>query len=129
MCIFCKIIKQEIPAHVIYEDDLVLAIFDISQVTKGHTLIMPKKHYANIYEADDAVLERMIIVSRQLAGRLKKKFNASGINILNNNEPAAGQTVEHLHFHIIPRYDENDSIICEFRPSGINVGQVAAEWK
>ncbi len=110
-CIFCKIINKEIPSKIVYEDELVLAILDLSQATYGHTLVMPKKHYENIYEIDDKTLAHLINVVKMLAIKIKNKLNASGINILNNNETAAGQSVMHLHFHIIPRYDNDDLLI------------------
>lgn len=110
-CIFCKIINKEIPSKIVYEDELVLAILDLSQATYGHTLVMPKKHYENIYEIDDETLAHLIKIVKKLAIKIKNKLNAKGINILNNNEIAAGQSIMHLHFHIIPRYDNDDLII------------------
>lgn len=117
MCVFCSIINHEIPSKVVYEDDLVLAILDISQVTKGHTLVMPKKHVDNLLECDDETAAHLIQVVKRLAKRIQEKTGAVGINILNNNGEAAGQTVNHLHFHIIPRYSENDAFVCEFKES------------
>lgn len=117
MCVFCSIINHEIPSKVVYEDDLVLAILDISQVTKGHTLVMPKKHVDNLLECDDETAAHLIQVVKHLAKRIQEKTGASGINILNNNGETAGQTVNHLHFHIIPRYSENDAFVCEFKES------------
>lgn len=110
-CIFCKIINKEIPSKIVYEDELVLAILDLSQATYGHTLVMPKKHYENIYEIDDETLAHLIKIVKKLAIKIKNKLNAKGINILNNNETAAGQSIMHLHFHIIPRYDNDDLLI------------------
>lgn len=107
-CIFCKIINKEIPSKIVYEDDLVIAILDLSQATYGHTLVMPKKHYANIYEIDDDTLAHLIKVVKELAIKLKNKLHADGINILNNNDEAAGQTVMHYHIHILPRYKNDD---------------------
>lgn len=117
MCVFCSIINHEIPSKVVYEDDLVLAILDISQVTKGHTLVMPKKHVDNLLECDDETAAHLIQVVKRLAKRIQDRTGAQGINILNNNGEAAGQTVNHLHFHIIPRYGENDAFVCEFKES------------
>ena len=117
MCVFCSIINHEIPSKVVYEDDQVLAILDISQVTKGHTLVMPKKHVDNLLECDDETAAHLIQVIKSLAKLMKGKTGAPGINILNNNGEAAGQTVNHLHFHIIPRYSENDAFVCEFKES------------
>ncbi len=107
-CIFCKIINKEIPSKIVYEDDLVIAILDLSQATYGHTLVMPKKHYANIYEIDDDTLAHLIKIVKELAIKLKNKLHADGINILNNNDEAAGQTVMHYHIHILPRYKNDD---------------------
>lgn len=107
-CIFCKIINKEIPSKIVYEDDLVIAILDLSQATYGHTLVMPKKHYANIYEIDEDTLAHLIKVVKELALKLKTKLKAAGINILNNNEEAAGQTIMHYHMHILPRYENDD---------------------
>ena len=116
-CIFCKIIDHEIPSSVIYEDESVIAFLDVSQVTRGHTLVVPKKHVANILECDPDTLSHLIQVTQMLAKRIMERTNAKGINILNNTHEAAGQTVMHLHFHIIPRYDENDAIQIEFHES------------
>ena len=117
MCIFCKIINHEIPSAVVYEDQDVLAILDISQVTKGHTLVMPKKHVRNILEAVDETAEACIRTAKMLAKRIVERTGAAGVNVLTNCGEAAGQTVEHLHFHIIPRYSSNDAITIEFNPS------------
>ena len=117
MCIFCKIIHHEIPSSVVYEDNEVLAILDISQVTKGHTLVMPKKHVDNIIEADDETAAACINTAKMLAKRIVSRTGAVGVNILTNYGEAAGQTVNHLHFHIIPRYSSDDAIRIEFNSS------------
>ncbi len=117
MCIFCDIIDHKIPSKVVYEDENVLAILDISQVTYGHTIVMPKKHTANILEADADTASQCISAAQKVAAMIKKNTNAPGFNILNNCGESAGQTVNHLHFHVIPRYDENDAIEINFNPS------------
>lgn len=117
MCIFCKIINHEIPSSVVCEDDDVLAILDISQVTYGHTLVMPKRHFANILEADEETVLKCVSTARKLAGQIVRNTGASGVNILNNCGESAGQTVDHLHFHIIPRYDDSDAIEITFNKS------------
>ena len=117
MCIFCKIINHEIPSSIVYEDDDVLAILDISQVTRGHTLVMPKKHFANIIEADEETVQKCVSVAKRLAEQIVRNTGASGVNVLTNCGESAGQSVDHLHFHIIPRYDENDAIVIKFRES------------
>ena len=109
MCLFCKIINKEIPCYKVYEDDDFLAFLDISQATVGHTLVIPKKHYANIFELDDETASKLLIVVKNVANLLKNKLNLSAVNILNNSGELAGQTVHHLHIHIIPRY-ENDGV-------------------
>ena len=117
MCIFCDIIDGKIPSAKVYEDDKCLAILDLAQVTRGHTLVMPKKHYANILECDDETLAHMAKVTKMLANKITAKLNAPGCNILNNTNEVAGQTVMHLHVHIIPRYGEDDGMVAEFRPN------------
>lgn len=122
MCVFCKIINSEISSYKLYEDDICLAILDISQVTKGHTLVIPKEHFDNIYDIKDTVLAHCIKIAKSIAIMLKEKTDCIGINILNNNEEQAGQTVNHFHIHIIPRYHANDYIKIEFLKHGsINI--------
>ena len=106
--IFTKIIKREIPANIIYEDDLVIAFLDISQATLGHTLVVTKREYENIFELDDKISAHLYKVVVKLSKAINKAFNPSGLNILNNNGQVAGQTVFHYHIHIIPRYNESD---------------------
>ncbi|MDY0277349.1 MAG: HIT family protein [Acholeplasma sp.] len=108
MTIFEKIILKEIPSHIVYEDDLVIAFLDISQATKGHTLVVPKTAYKDIFEIPDNILSHLIVVAKKLAKAIDKAFAPKGINLLNNNKEAAGQTVFHFHIHIIPRYSSND---------------------
>lgn len=110
MCIFCQIINNEIPSKKIYEDEDILAILDISQTTYGHTLVMPKKHYKNILEAPKETLHKVIDVTQDLTKQIELNLKANGFNHMVNTNPVAGQSVEHLHFHIIPRYDEKDGI-------------------
>jgi len=107
-CIFCKIIEGELPSAKVYEDDHVYAFLDISQVTKGHTLIIPKVHTKNIYETPPEVAEELFARVPKLANAIKKTYNPIGMNLLNNNEKPADQSVFHLHIHLIPRYGEDD---------------------
>ena len=111
MCIFCSIVKGDIPSYKVYEDDLFLAFLDISQAEVGHTLVVPKKHFDNLLEMDDETAQKMIVLVKKLANKVKRATNASGVNILNNTGAAAGQSVNHIHFHIIPRYDNDDLVI------------------
>jgi len=108
MCIFCKIINNEIPAKVLYEDDEVIAILDISVATKGHSLVIPKVHYASLLEMPQELINKMMAVTVKLTKDLTEKLQADGCNILNNINEAAGQTVFHAHIHILPRYSGDD---------------------
>lgn len=107
-CIFCKIIKGEIPSAKVYEDDNVYAFLDLGQVTKGHTLVIPKEHQKNIYELSPENAEKVFSVIPKIARAIKKKFEPIGMNLLNNNEAPAMQSVFHYHVHIIPRYGRGD---------------------
>lgn len=107
-CIFCKIIDGDIPAAKVYEDEHVLAFLDISQVTKGHTLVIPKVHKENTYELTPEIAENLFKVVPKIANSIKEKFEPIGLNLLNNNGEAAGQSVFHYHLHILPRYGKGD---------------------
>lgn len=111
MCIFCKIIDGSIPSKKVYEDDEVLAILDIAQNTYGHTLVMPKKHVTDMLDVDDKTLSKVMKVVRELTVTIADHLHADGINILSNCKEAAGQSVDHLHYHIIPRYQDDDFTI------------------
>ena len=104
MCVFCKIINHEIPSSLVYEDELCIAILDISQQTKGHTLVIPKKHVKNIFELDEELSKHLFGVTVKVTKLLKEKLHFENANILNNNGALAGQSVEHFHIHIIPQY-------------------------
>ena len=108
MCIFCNIIEGSIPSKKVYEDENILAILDISQATEGHTLVLPKKHYDNILDIDKDTLSSLIEVVRSLSIKIVNNTGALGCNILNNCGEVSGQTVNHIHFHIIPRYKKDD---------------------
>jgi histidine triad (HIT) family protein len=109
-CIFCKIINGDIPSYKIYEDENVLAFLDITQGTKGHTLVIPKKHVKNVYELDEETASQLFKVVPKIANALKKAFNPIGLNIVNNNEQPL-QAVFHYHLHLIPRYQEDNVVI------------------
>ncbi len=106
-CLFCKIIKGEIPSTRIYEDENVVAFLDIFPFTKGHTVVVPIEHFSNLLEFPDEKMEKYFSALKKLSDQIKTNLKADGINILQNNFRAAGQIVDHLHFHIIPRW-END---------------------
>lgn len=101
-CIFCKIAKGEIPSYTLYEDDVVKAFLDANPVSKGHTLIIPKKHFENIYDTDLDTLKYIEMISQKIGKTLKEKFGCEGITRLQNNE--YGQEVKHYHMHLMPRY-------------------------
>ncbi|WP_086037134.1 HIT family protein [Staphylococcus aureus] len=105
--IFGKILTGEIPSFKVYEDDYVYAFLDISQVTKGHTLLIPKKSSANIFETDEETMKHIGAALPKVANAIKRAFNPDGLNIIQNNGEFADQSVFHIHFHLIPRY-END---------------------
>lgn len=117
MCVFCDIINHQIPSKVVYEDDDVLAILDIAQVTRGHTIVMPKKHVKNILEADEETVTKCMAVVHKLAVQISNNLHCEGLNILNNCNEIAGQSVDHLHFHIIPRYSKEDHVTFAFGKS------------
>lgn len=106
-CLFCKIINKEIPAEIIYEDDLCLAFLDIRPVNPGHTLMIPKEHTRNIFDSSDKLLAHLLPVIKKISLAIKEFLPAEGINIHFNNEPAAGQVIFHTHAHIIPRYSSD----------------------
>ncbi|MCR5201669.1 MAG: HIT family protein [Lachnospiraceae bacterium] len=102
-CIFCKIIKGEIPSNKIYDDEDFMVMLDISPASKGHAVLLPKYHAENLFELPDEYKEKALKVAGKCAAAIKKTLNCDGINILQNNGEAAGQTVFHFHIHIIPR--------------------------
>ena len=125
MCVFCKIINGEIPSKKVYEDDDVLAILDISQATVGHTLVMPKKHYANLLEIPDKEYQNVMLKVKKVAEKINTKLHPKGINILNNCGEIAGQTVMHYHVHILPRYNSSDiNIIFTDHSSVVNLDAI-----
>ena len=119
MCIFCEIIKGNIPCYKVYEDEFCIAFLDISQTSIGHTLVLPKEHYKNIFELPENVSEHLGRIVCKLSKHIKEKLNISSINILNNNGEIAGQTVEHFHIHLIPRYSDSD-IKIEFNSKNLS---------
>ena len=106
-CLFCKIIGGEIPSKTIYEDEEFRVILDISPATKGHALIIPKEHYANIYEMPEETAAHVMILAKKLAAHMTEVLKCDGLNIMQNNGEAAGQTVFHFHMHLIPRYEQD----------------------
>ncbi|MBU1144451.1 MAG: HIT family protein [Firmicutes bacterium] len=111
-CVFCRILNGEIPTYKIYEDDKIIAILDISQATKGHTLIISKEHYKNLYDINEDVAANVFRVVPKIANAIKNAFNPIGLNVLINTEKPL-QTVFHFHLHLIPRY-HNDGVEIDF---------------
>lgn len=114
-CIFCKLANGDIPTSSLYEDDNFNVIFDAGPATPGHALIIPKAHAANVFEMEDDLLGAAHVLAKKLSKILMEVFEADGINILQNNFPAAGQSVFHFHIHLIPR-KEHDGAIGMWKP-------------
>lgn len=111
-CIFCKIANGEIPSRTLYEDDDFRVIMDLAPATKGHSLILPKEHYKNIYEIADGTAAKVLPLAKKMAALMTEKLGADGFNIVQNNNEIAGQTVFHFHMHLIPRYnDDNQNLV------------------
>ena len=106
-CIFCKIASGEIPAATLYEDDLFRVILDLGPASKGHALILPKNHYANLYENPDEMGGKAMVLAKKMGTALKEALGCDGLNVVQNNGEAAGQTVFHFHMHLIPRYQDD----------------------
>jgi histidine triad (HIT) family protein len=114
-CIFCKIINGEIPSYKVYEDDIVYAFLDISQATKGHTLLLPKQHVKDIFDYDEDLASAVFARVPKVAKALEKALpDMQGLNILNNNKELAYQSVFHSHIHLIPRYSQEDDFHIHF---------------
>lgn len=114
-CIFCKIINGDIPSAKVYEDDDVFAFLDLSQVTKGHTLIVPKIHQKDIFSLNPDIAAKLFQRVPTIARAIKDAFHPVGMNVLNNNSQLAGQSVFHYHIHLIPRYGTDDTITFSFQ--------------
>lgn len=110
-CIFCKIANGEIPAATIYEDEEFRVILDLGPATRGHALILPKTHAANIYEMPDELVGKAMILAKKMAARMTQALGCDGFNVVQNNGEAAGQTVFHFHMHLIPRYEKDGAMV------------------
>lgn len=106
-CIFCKLANGDIPTNTLYEDDCVRVIFDAEPAAEGHVLILPKEHFDNIYELDDDTAGHVFKVAKKIATAMNKTLDMDGLNVVQNNGEAAGQTVFHFHMHIIPRHNDD----------------------
>ena len=110
-CIFCKIANGDIPSNTIYEDSGFRVILDNGPATRGHALILPKEHYADLYEIPDDTAASAMIVAKKMALTMKKRLHCEGLNLIQNNGETAGQTVHHFHIHLIPRYENDEQHI------------------
>ena len=122
-CIFCKIANGEIPSATLYEDEDFRVILDLGPASKGHALILPKAHAANIYELPDETAGKAMILAKHMATRLRDGLHCDGFNIVQNNGEIEGQTVFHFHMHLIPRY-EGDQVGLTWKP-----GELTDEMK
>ena len=123
-CIFCKLANGDIPTATVYEDEYLRAIMDAAPANKGHIIILPKSHAADIYELNDEYVSRAFVLAKKLAVALKKLTGCDGVNILQNNGEAAGQTVFHFHVHVIPRFKDDDCTIV-WRPTSYEDGEAS----
>jgi histidine triad (HIT) family protein len=121
-CLFCKIIRKEVPSTMIYEDADVYAFSDINPIHLGHTLVIPKQHYVNVFDLPDDLLSKMFIATKKVANAIKATVGADGINISMNNDPAAGQVVFHAHLHVVPRY--KDDGFHHWKGKGFSLGDI-----
>jgi histidine triad (HIT) family protein len=124
-CVFCKILAGELPAHVIAENDVAIAIADIAPATRGHALVLPRTHVADIHEISAADLTGAALLAQELARRALERLGADGVNLLNSAGPAAWQTVFHFHIHVIPRY-AGDPLRLPWTPTPGDPEEIAA---
>ncbi len=104
-CIFCKIVQKQAPSSIIHEDEAVMVFLDIRPLNIGHTLVIPKAHYVDIFDIPQGLFSRVHRVSKQIALAVKKATNADGISVIQQNGKAAGQDIFHLHVHVVPRFE------------------------
>ena len=128
-CIFCKIVAGDLPAERVQEDEHTVAFMDLNPWTRGHALVIPRRHSRNLYEVPEEDLRHTAAAAKQLAERMRDRLGCDGVNLLNACEPAAWQTVFHFHIHVIPRY-EDDPLRLPVHPqqaSREELGAVASE--
>jgi histidine triad (HIT) family protein len=123
-CIFCKIVAGELPAQKVDEDEHTIAFMDISPATRGHALVIPRRHSRNLIEIPAEDLEATIVAAQRLARRVTERLGADGVNLLNSCGPAAWQTVFHFHLHVIPRY-EDDPLRLPWTPAPGDAEEIA----
>ena len=132
-CLFCRIVNKEIPSSVVYEDDDVIAFLDISQVTKGHTLVVSKKHYDNFLTTPKEEMHKVMDVAQRIGQAQIAMLGAKGVNILTNINKEAGQSIYHFHVHVIPRYISNEGFQITMKENpkadGLSLPSLAKEIK
>jgi histidine triad (HIT) family protein len=124
-CLFCGIVAGDVPAEIVDSDEHTVAFMDINPATRGHALVVPRRHVADLIDIDDAELEVTMLAARRLARRIDETLAPDGLNILNSCRPAAWQTIFHFHLHVIPRYDD-DPLQLPWIPRGGDSDQIAA---
>ncbi len=124
-CIFCKIVARELPATILDEDELTVAFMDINPATRGHALVVPRRHAQDLLSIDPADLCATAVMAQRLAGQMSERLGATGINVLNSCGAAAWQTVFHFHLHVIPRYAE-DPLRLPWTPTSGDASEIAA---
>ena len=110
-CIFCKIASGDIPSYTLYEDNLFKVFLDLSPTSFGHALLIPKEHYANLFELEDEIASKIFVLAKKVASAMKTSLQCDGFNLLQNNGEIAGQTMFHFHIHLIPRYKDDNTKI------------------
>jgi histidine triad (HIT) family protein len=124
-CLFCGIVAGEVPAQILDSDENTVAFMDINPATRGHALVVPRRHSADLLEISDEDLERTMLAARRLARTIEQSLSPDGFNIINSCRPAAWQTVFHFHMHVIPRYDD-DPLKLPWIPRGADSEEIAA---
>jgi histidine triad (HIT) family protein len=127
-CIFCMVLRGEIPSERIYEDEHAVAVMDINPWTRGHVVVFPRKHATNLFEIEDGELEHVAVAAKRVATKLRDALDCDGVNLLQSNGAAAWQTIFHLHVHVIPRY-EDDPLELPTRPQRAKPEELAAVAK
>jgi histidine triad (HIT) family protein len=122
-CLFCGIVAGDVPAQIVDSDEHTVAFMDINPATRGHALVVPRAHSADLFEISDDDLERTTLAARRLAARIDETLEPDGFNLLNSCRPAAWQTVFHFHIHVIPRYD-NDPLKLPWIPRGADAAEI-----
>ena len=124
-CVFCKIVAGEVPATIVHQDERTVAFLDIAPATRGHALVVPRRHARDLLEVSGEDLHASVAVAQELAGRAKERLGAAGVNLLNSCGQAAWQTVFHFHIHVIPRY-EDDPLRLPWVPQKGDPDEIAA---